>query len=92
MLTEIDIERFDSIMELVLQLRKERGSMPPRDETKIAEILQKWEKSAAEQHKLLLDSEQQFANPIKYQPAATRSDNLKMFPQMNKWRTPKRRP
>jgi NADH:ubiquinone oxidoreductase subunit E len=82
MLTEIDIERFDSIMESVLQLREERGYVPPRDEEKIAEILQKWEKSSVEEHKLLVESIQYFASTVRYQPAARNSNSLKQFPQI----------
>ena len=49
MLTKADIQRFDSIMAAVMKKREDRGfNIPDRDEDKIAEILDKWEKSAKE--------------------------------------------
>lgn len=78
MLLELDVEKLDSMMESVLQLREERGYMPNRDEDKIAEILQKWEASSAEQHRLLIESQRQFTDKPKYQRAANQSDTLKI--------------
>lgn len=86
MLTKSDVKRLDSLMESVLQRRKERESTPERLEDKIYEILSNWEQSSAEQRRLLIESEGQFANPIRYQPAASRSENLKKFPKMSPWR------
>lgn len=86
MLTDNDIERMDSIMESVLQLREERGYMPTRDEDKIAEILQRAEKSASAEHQRLLDSELQFVSVNRHQIAVKNSDNLKSFPQVDRWR------
>jgi hypothetical protein len=81
-MTEIDVERLDSIMGSVLQLREERGYVPPRDEEKIAEILHKWNLSADEQHKLLVESKQQFAAKVRHQVAANKSEKLKEFPSI----------
>lgn len=86
MLTESDNERLDSIMDAVLQLREERGYPPPRDEDRIAEILQRCEKSAAEERQQLVESEQQFARPVRPQTSAVDSEGLKSFPQMDRWR------
>jgi uridine kinase len=82
-------DRLDAVMESVLQTREERGYVPDRDEDKIAKILMKWEKSSYDEYQRLIESRQQFADPIKYQPTASRSETLKMFPQINRFRTQK---
>lgn len=57
MLTKEDIERFDSIMAAVMQKREARGfDVPDRDENKIAEILEKWDRSTADEHARWIDS------------------------------------
>ena len=56
MLTNSDKERFDSIMEKVMEKRLLRTSVPERDEEKIAEILRRAEQSAAEEHARLVES------------------------------------
>jgi hypothetical protein len=86
MLTEAERKeletKLDSIIKSVLQLREDRGYMPPRDEDKIAEILQRWDNSAAEEHRRLIESEEQFAVPVKKQLAARLSENLRKVPQI----------
>lgn len=57
MLNKKDIERLDSIMAAVMQKREARGfDLPDRDENKIAEILEKWERSTADEHARWADS------------------------------------
>lgn len=56
MLTNSDKERFNSIMEKVMEKRLLRTSVPERDEEKIAEILRRAEQSAAEEHARLVET------------------------------------
>lgn len=87
MLTESDIERFDAIMNGVLQIREARGfNVPVRDEDKIAEILSRGERAADEERQALVDSERLFAGPVKAQRAAKDSDTLKNFSALDRWR------
>lgn len=87
MLTDSDVERFDSIMATVLQRREDRGFMiPDRDEEKIAEILSRSERRAAAEHALWLQSREDFASAVKYQMAAVDSEENKAFPQMDRYR------
>ncbi len=87
MLTDSDMERFDSIMSAVLQRREDRGfEVPDRDEEKIAEILSQAERSAAEEHTLWAQSVEQFASTVKYQESAVASGDAHSFPQMDRYR------
>lgn len=87
MLTDADIERFDSLMSAVMQRREDRGfDVPDRDEEKIAEILGNSDRRAADEHSLWLQSKEQFASTVKFQEAANDSDELKDFPQMDNYR------
>ena len=86
MLTDSDADRFDSIMERILQRREERESIPDRNEDRIAEILYEAEKAAAEEHTNWIYSVEQFASSIKFQAAASDSDNSKEFPQIDRYR------
>jgi hypothetical protein len=64
MLTNSDREKFDSIMENVMEKRLLRTSVPERDEEKIAEILRRAEQSAAEEHARLIESINQIGGYI----------------------------
>lgn len=87
MLTDADIERFDSLMSTVMQRREDRGfDVPDRDEEKIAEILSNAERRSADEHTLWLQSKEQFASTVKFQEAAIDSDEVKEFPQMDNYR------
>lgn len=87
MLTDSDIERFDSIMSSVMQKREDRGfNVPDRDEERIAEILSNAERRAAEEHARLVEVTQQFASVVKFQESASDSDEAKAFPDMDDFR------
>ena len=86
MLTNADIDRFDSIMDRITQRREERGFPPDRDEDKIAEILYKAERAAAEEHARLVESTQQFASAVRFQVPANEIDDGRGFPQIDRYR------
>lgn len=86
MLTESDNDRFDSIMSAVIQRRSERDVLPDRDEEKIAEILGGAERRAAQEHALWLQSKEQFASAVKFQPSASDSEEVKDFANIDRWR------
>lgn len=85
-LTDSDVERFDSIMNHVIQKREGRDFLPDRNEDRIAEILYQSEKSAAEEYENWIGSKERFASPVKFQPAASGSDEGKGFPQIDRYR------
>lgn len=85
MLTDSDKERFDSIMEKVMEKRLLRTSPPVRDEEKIAEILRRAEQSAAEEHARLVESINQYGGYIgntSRQDSVSQSDEPTRFSQM----------
>ncbi len=85
MLTNSDREKFDSIMEKVMEKRLLRTSAPERDEEKIAEILRRAEQSAAEEHARLLESINQNSGYIgntSRQEDVRQSDEPTKFTQM----------
>lgn len=84
MLLESDRERLDEMFDAVFNRRKERGYVPERNEERIAEILADWDRSAAEEHDLLMESKRNWT--VKAQPAASRSSNLKQYPTLNRWK------
>lgn len=87
MLTDADIERFDSMMAAVMQRREDRGFMiPDRDEERIAEILGDAERRAADEHSLLLELKQRFASAVKFQESVVDSDDNKDFPELDNYR------
>lgn len=86
MLINSDVERFDSIMDRILRQREERGNIPDRDEDRISEILLRGERSAVDEHERWVESSQQFASIVKFQPAANDSDKGKEFPNLNRYR------
>lgn len=85
-LTESDKERLDQILERANQRIEEREFPADRDEDKIAEILHRAELAASEEHRLLVESKQDFAGPIRHQEKADRSETLTEFPQIDRWR------
>lgn len=85
MLTNADIDRFDSIMNRTLQRREERVFLPDRNEDKIAEILYMAERRAEEEHARLIESTQQFAASVRFQSPANQSED-NGFPQMDRYR------
>lgn len=85
MLTKSDIERMDSLMAAAMP-RKEARGCTPRNEEKIAEILRNAELMAAEEHRLWLQSNEQFGSSIRYQPAVSREGNRNKFPKLDRWR------
>jgi hypothetical protein len=87
MLTDFDIERFDSIMTSVMQKREDRGFMvPDRDEERIAEVLGNAERRASEEHTVLVESKQQFASVIRYEESAVDSIDSNAFPEFDNYR------
>lgn len=64
MLTDSDKNRIKDIMEKVMQKRLLRTSPPVRDEEKIAEILRRAEQRAAEEHALLVESQNMYGGYI----------------------------
>lgn len=83
-LTNEDVERFDSIMDAVLQRREDRGmNTPERDEEKIAEILHR---TSVDDYDSWLYSTEHFGTAVKFQPPANNNDNCKKFPQLDRYR------
>lgn len=85
MLTNSDREKLDSIMEKVMEKRLLRTSVPERDEEKIAEIIRRAEKGAAEEHALLVDAINQYGGYIgntSRQEDVRQSDEPTKFTQM----------
>lgn len=84
MLTEADIERFDSIFNKVLQTREERGYTPARDEELIAEIISNAKKVADESEARGLELKKRFRTSARFQAPASTSD--KELPQLSRYR------
>lgn len=86
MLTDSDKERLDSIMAASIKRMEERVFPLDRDEDKIAEILSRAERAAAEEHERLVESKAGFASTVKFQTSVTDSEDNKEFPNINRYR------